>query len=161
MLKYTTISALGGGAMASLITGNGRNSRRIHNKIKGDRMRKILLGLFLMLFSTPAFAAECAIKFGGGGKDSSWIKLKNNKVTKINNIGGPWSFIRKARGPCSFTVFNKNKFKGRRATYGTELARRIRTGAKGAHDKGGWKTRSVVITPNRTECSFIAIKADK
>lgn len=118
-------------------------------------MRKVLLGLFLMLFSTPVFAEECAIKFGGGGKDSSWMKLQNSKVTRINNIGGPWSFIRETRGSCSFTVFNGNKFEGRRATYGTELSGRIRTGAKGAHDKGGWKTRSVVITPNRNRCSIV------
>ncbi len=118
-------------------------------------MFKVIIGiLFFSLFSSNALAIECAIKFGGGGKDSSWIKLKNDRVTGINDIGGPWSFIRKTNGPCDFRVYNKDRYKGTHANYGTKIISKLRIGAIGGTDKNGWKARSVVITPRKTECKI-------
>ncbi len=102
-----------------------------------------------------ATAQKCGIKFGGNGKNSPWIKLKNNRITRTNNIGGPWSFIRKTYGPCTFTVYNKKNFKGRRVRYGTDTKKRIRTGQLGGK-KGGWRTRSVIIRPVRQKkCKIV------
>ncbi|PHR61082.1 MAG: hypothetical protein COA43_05430 [Robiginitomaculum sp.] len=102
-----------------------------------------------------ATSQECGIKFGGNGKDSPWVKLKNNKVTRTNDIGGPWSFIRKTYGPCSFTVYNGKDFKGKKARYGTDISMRVRTGLVGGK-KGGWRTRSVIIRPAReTLCKIV------
>lgn len=97
---------------------------------------------------TPATTLKCGIKFGGNGKNSPWVNLKNNRITRTNNIGGPWSFIRKTYGPCSFTVYNKKNFKGKRVLYGTDIVSRVRTGQLGG-SKGGWRTRSVIIRPAR------------
>lgn len=115
----------------------------------------MLIGVLLFsLFSSNALAAECGIKLGGGGKDSNWIKLKNNQITRVNDIGGPWSFIRQTYGQCDFTLFNKHKFKGRRANYGTDIGIRLRVGAKGGIDKNGWKARSLIITPANPQCTI-------
>jgi hypothetical protein len=115
----------------------------------------MLIGvLFFFLFSSSALATECGIKLGGGGKDSSWIKLKNDQITKANDIGGPWSFIRQTYGKCDFTLFNEHKFKGRRANYGTDIGIRLRVGAKGGIDKNGWKARSLIITPRNPQCTI-------
>lgn len=119
-------------------------------------MLKSILIVLLLFWSNSAFAEECGIKFGGGGKDSPWIKSVGNKTTTVNNIGGPWSFIRGTYGPCSFTVFNKDAYQGRHVQYGTDLFGRVRTGAKGGEDKGGWKTRSVILHyAKSTSCKII------
>jgi len=97
----------------------------------------------------------CGIKFGDDGKDSPWIKLKNNRITRTNDIGGPWSFIRETYGPCSFTVYNEKAFKGRKVRYGTDIKYRVRTGLVGG-SRGGWRTRSVIIRPARQKkCKII------
>ena len=80
---------------------------------------------------------ECGIKFGGGGKDSSWIKLKNDRTTGVNDIGGPWSFIRKTYGPCDFRLYNKDNLKGTHAQYGSDIVSKLRVGAIGGTDKDG------------------------
>ena len=118
-------------------------------------MLRIIIGiLFFFLFSSSALAKSCGIKLGGGGKDSSWISLKNNQVTRVNDVGGPWSFIRQTRGQCDFTLFNKHRFQGRRANYGTDIGSRLRVGAKGGIDKNGWKVRSLIITPRDPKCTI-------
>jgi hypothetical protein len=128
-------------------------------------MLRIFIGiLFVSLFSSSALATECGIKLGGGGKDSSWIKLKNNKITRVNDIGGPWSYIRKTKGPCSFSLYNKDDFKGRNANYGTDIKPSLRIGIKDGidktrgsitgEDKKGWKVRSLIIIPEKTLCKI-------
>ncbi len=124
-------------------------------------MYRFLIGIiFFSLFANTAIAIECGIKFGGGGKDSSWIKLKNDRVTRVNDIGGPWSFIRKTYGPCDFMLYNKGNYKGSRAHYGSGIVERLRVGAIGGSDKNGWKVRSVIITPRDTQCSIQLNESD-
>lgn len=118
-------------------------------------MKKLLL---LAILATPfiysnSFAAECGIMFGGGGKNSQWLTLNNNQTTSLSNIGGPWDFIRETYGPCTFNVYN-NKFKGKRIQYGSNISQRVRVGAKGGQDRGGWRARSVVIIPRNNQCSI-------
>ncbi len=99
---------------------------------------------------------DCYIKFGRvTSAESPKIRLKNNKVTKVDNIGGPWSFISRTGGPCSFSIYNKNNFKGRKVTYGSGLdSQRIAVTGTDSSSGGGWKARSVIITPYiKPECS--------
>ena len=110
----------------------------------------IILGVF---YTTSASATECSIQFGGGGKNSAVYSLKNGKATKSSNLGSPWSFIRSAKGPCRFTLYNKSNYKGRKVQYG-EIRGRQRVGAKDGHDKGGWKVRSMTIEPLSTRCGI-------
>lgn len=116
--------------------------------------KHIMKMLFLVLFSSALSAQECGIKLGGGGKDSPWLKLEGSRITRLDDIGGPWSFIRKTYGNCDFTLFNKNRFEGRRANYGTDIGIRLRVGAKGGIDKNGWKVRSLIITPRDPQCTI-------
>ncbi|MFK5947431.1 MAG: ricin-type beta-trefoil lectin domain protein [Methylococcales bacterium] len=124
-------------------------------------MRRLLVVIFFFtLFANTVIAAECGIKLGGGGKDSSWIKLKNDRVTSANDIGGPWSFIRETYGPCDFRMYNKGNYKGKYVHYGSGIVERLRVGAIGGSDKDGWKVRSVVITPRSTQCSIELNESD-
>ena len=103
---------------------------------------------------------NCGILFGDAGRNSPWVKVKNNRVTNVNNIGGPWSFIRKTYGPCSFMVYNQKHYQGRHANYGSGLFKnskvhytQLRAGSIATSNKGGWKARSVIITPHiKTTC---------
>ena len=145
-------------------------------------MKKLLISIFLSTVISSSALAErfnvnttslpatelkykdstinCGIKFGDAGRDSPWIKIKNNNVTRVNNIGGPWSFIRETYGPCSFMVYNKDQYQGRHVNYGSGLfknainsASGIRAGAVATKNKGGWKVRSVIISPHiKTAC---------
>lgn len=110
----------------------------------------ILLGFF---YAGSAIAAECSIMFGGGGKNSAVYSLKNNRVTKSSNLGSPWSFIRYAKGPCRFTLYNNKNFKGRKVQY-ARLGSKERVAAQDGKDKGGWKVRSLSIEPLRTNCKI-------
>lgn len=147
--------------------------RKLLDKHGGIQMTKCLISIFLCILISSAALADryeattslpkaklkykdptinCGIQFGDAGRDSPWIKVKNNKVTKVNDIGGPWSFIRKTYGPCSFMVYNKDNYKARHANYGSGLTRQ-RVGSAASADKGGWKARSVIITPHKkTAC---------
>ena len=100
---------------------------------------------------------NCGIMFGDGGKNSPWIKLKNNRITKPKDIGGPWSFIRKTYGPCSFMIYNKHNLKGNRVNYGSEIRTKIRVASAATADKGGWKARSVIITPHKKSACRITL----
>jgi hypothetical protein len=113
--------------------------------------------VFLFLcFTQTALAEECGIVLGNKGTSSPIFKMQNDVRTQINNIGSPWEFIRKTYGPCSFTVYNENNFMGRKARYGTDIHTRIRTGATSSQNKGGWKTRSLVIRPAQdTSCKIV------
>jgi len=134
-------------------------------------MFKYLIGITLfILTSNSVFATQCGIKLGGGGKNSSVIKLKNNKMTRVNDIGGPWDFIRYTYGPCNFELYNENNFKGRRkASYGSEIGNRnsrsknesLRVGAIGGENKNGWKVRSLVITPRKHFCQIKLVEPSK
>lgn len=127
-------------------------------------MFKYLIGMTVFIVaSNSVIAAECGIKLGGGGANSSVIKLKNNKVTKVNNIGGPWDFIRYTYGPCHFELYNESNFEGRRkASYGSDIGNRnsrtnkesLRVGAIGGKNKNGWKVRSLIITPTKNQCQI-------
>lgn len=120
-------------------------------------MKKLLLLaiLFTPFVYSNSFAAKCGIMLGGGGKNSQWLTLNNNKKTYLSNIGGPWDFIRKTYGPCTFNVYN-SQFKGRNFQYGSDISKRLRVGAKGGEDKGGWRARSVIITPrSNRQCSIV------
>ena len=121
-------------------------------------LKFILTTIFLFLYSNSVLATECGIVFGGGGKNSSVIKLKNSRTTKINDIGGPWSFIRKTYGPCSFMLYNKNNFKGKKVNYGSSMGSTYRVAARDGNNKGGWKVRSVKITQHKNVCK-IKLKA--
>lgn len=108
----------------------------------------ILLGVF---YTSSALATECSIQFGGGGKDSAVYSLENGKATKSDNLGSAWSFIRSAKGPCRFTLFNKKNYKGRKVQYGG-IGYKQRVGAKDGEDNGGWKVRSITIEPLASNC---------
>lgn len=120
-----------------------------------------MIGIIVLSFYTNSALADtqgpqdaCRIKLGGGGNSSPWLTIKGGEVTRLNDIGGPWDFIRETAGKCDFTLFNKNNFKGRRATYGTGIKNRLRVGAKGGIDKNGWKVRSLIINPRNSACSI-------
>lgn len=127
-------------------------------------MFKYLIGITLfILTSNNVLAIECGIKLGGGGANSSVIKLENNRMTRVNDIGGPWNFIRYTYGPCNFELYNEHNFKGRRkASYGSDLGNRnsrsknesLRVGAIGGKNKNGWKARSLIITPSKRQCQI-------
>jgi len=124
-------------------------------------MKKYILAITLVfLYSSSVLATECSIQMGGGGKDSAVFSLKNNKTTQSNNIGGPWSFIRSTKGPCRFTLYNEKNYKGRKVQYGATVDERI--ASKDGRDKGGWRVRSLIITPLKASCSLIlGSKPDK
>lgn len=115
----------------------------------------ILLGVF---YTSSALATECSIYFGGGGKNSAKYTLKNNKITKTSNLGSPWSFLRQSRGPCKFTLFNKDNYEGRKVQYGQTSYTRI--ASKDGKAKGGWKVRSLIIEPLASNC-HIVLKAEQ
>ncbi len=143
-------------------------------------MIKLLISIFLSIVISSTALAEryeatislpatelkykdttinCGIQFGDAGRDSPWVKVKNNKVTKVNNIGGPWSFIRKTYGPCSFMVYNKNHYQGRHANYGSGLLGQ-RVGSVASADEGGWKARSVIITPHKKTACQVTLQGN-
>lgn len=122
-------------------------------------MKKILFVLTLgLLYSNNSFAVECEVQFGGGGKNSSIFKLKNNKLTKSSNLGSPWSFLRYSKGPCKFTLFNENNHKGRKIQYGETV--RTRIASQDGKSKGGWKVRSLIIEPLASSCQIV-LKAEQ
>jgi hypothetical protein len=108
-----------------------------------------MLGILLALASI-AHAQDREIVFGRGGHSSEPIR------SSTGDLGGAWDFIRRTSGPCAFEVFNDPNWSGRSVTYGTNIDRRIRVGATGAQDSGGWRARSVNFRrSDRTECSII------
>ncbi len=117
-------------------------------------MKNYILVLAIgVLYSSTSLARECSIQLGGGGKNSAVYTIKKNKEFKSSNLGSPWDFIRYAKGPCRFTLYNKKNYKGRRVQYGV-IGTRQRIGSKDDKDKGGWKGRSLIITPLKTNCKI-------
>jgi len=45
---------------------------------------------------------DCAIVLGGGGKNSPVFRTASEKL--FLNLGGPWNFIRRTEGPCTFRI---------------------------------------------------------
>jgi hypothetical protein len=66
------------------------------------------------------------------------------------NISG-WSFVWGTTGPCVFTVANRDDIVQALTlgegvvNYGTDIGGRIRAGATGGEDSGGWRIRSLLI----------------
>lgn len=100
---------------------------------------------------------ECAIRVGESGK--TWTYSKKLALGQV----AEWpsnkaaSFIRSTSGPCHITIYNKENFKGRRVTLGSNLNGRIRAGLDGIRykDSGGgetWRIRSIKIKRVDTTC---------
>ena len=105
-------------------------------------------------WAASAQAATCSVTFGSGGASyTHTVNVEVGRPARESQIGGPWYFIRRTEGPCSFLVFNDHGFGGRRVLYGTDIAERIRVGAEGAQDSGGWKARSMIVTATPGRCS--------
>jgi hypothetical protein len=97
--------------------------------------------------ATAANAQDCEIVFGRGGAS---VTFSSDGDRDINDVEGPWEFIRSTRGPCTFQVFNDPNLSGKSVLYGTEINKRIRIGATGAQDSEGWRARSLRIIHDNT-----------
>jgi hypothetical protein len=114
----------------------------------------VLLLLGVLLGSASAANAQaCEIVFGGGG-DSATFSSDGASNTDIDDVEGPWDFIRSTHGPCTFEVFNDYNLSGKSVVYGTDIDGRIRIGETGGQDDSGdgWKARSLRITYSFDDC---------
>jgi hypothetical protein len=86
---------------------------------------------------------------------SRTFSFTRDGLATIPDVEGPWDFIRQTNGPCAFQVFNNTNGAGRSVTYGTGINKRIRIGAKGAEDSGGWRARSMTFhRSDSMDCSI-------
>jgi hypothetical protein len=88
---------------------------------------------------------ECSIELGDSG-------VRQTFFGPTTNISG-WSFVQRTSGPCVFTVANRDdvvqalQLGEGVVNYGTQITERIRAGATGGEDKGGWRIRSLDVRP--------------
>lgn len=116
-------------------------------------LSKLSIFLLTLLFFSPAYAEKCSITLGGDGRS----RTETTESSKdFHHIGGRWEFIRSTSGPCIFKVYNKDQLQqGRSNVYGSNITGRIRIGAKGAQNKGGWKARSLsIVKIKNPSCSI-------
>jgi hypothetical protein len=115
-----------------------------------------MLGIVVAAAGTAiAQQPNCWIQFGAGGMSRTFY-LSGGAVH--NNLEGPWDFIRKTYGPCTFQVFNQTNLSGKSVVYGTAIDKRIRIGETGGQDDSGdgWGARSLHIVPaHDTRCYVI------
>jgi hypothetical protein len=134
----------------------GINLRAQEKKI--PRLFSFLFILGVLLGATDAAKAQqedCEIEFGTMGISRTFSLMQDGEI--INNLQGPWDFIRWTRGPCVFHVFNDLNLSGRTVAYGTKIVggsiRIAATGGEYFHGEG-WRARSLHIQPpTDTRCS--------
>jgi hypothetical protein len=127
--------------------------RKIKRSMKESSvMRKlfllsIMLGSLIAVFTAPANAQSCEITVGRGGAS---FTFGADGTRNFPDLQGPWDFIRTTKGNCTFQVFNLKNFQGspKVALYGTDIQKRIRIGATGGQDSGGFRARSLRIIPD-------------
>lgn len=116
------------------------------------QLSKLIIPLIALLSLSSAYAEKCSITLGGDGRSRTET---TESTEKFYHIGGRWEFIRSTSGPCTFQVYNKDQLQGRSNVYGSNIEGRIRIGANGAQNKGGWKARSLsIVKVKNKSCSI-------
>ncbi len=83
--------------------------------------------------------SSCQIALGDAGITQTFFG-----PVDLSGISG-WAFIRSTNGRCVFQVYNGNNLSEPSVTYGSNINARIRAGATGGQDNGGWRIRSLSI----------------